>query len=180
MRWPAPFLLLFSSYIISGIAQNTEQLFRDLETVHRIDRELKDRLPLTINYQLQGGYFAMPTARTYDAGEFGLGFSYVPPYRIWNAAFQFFDHVEATGNYWIYDGILEGNFGHLGFGDDAERAVNVKFILLRKEDGFSFLPEFALGWNDFMGSCRFSSVYGVATQQFLPWNLEVSLGWGGG
>jgi hypothetical protein len=176
MRWPAA-LFLFAS---TCFAQNAEQLFLDLETVHRIDRELRDRLPFTINYQLQGGYFTMPTARTYDAGEFGFGFAYVPPYRIWNAAFQFFDHIEATANYWIYDGILEGNFGHLGFGDDAERAVNVKFILLRKEDGFSFLPEFALGWNDFMGSCRFSSVYGVATQEFLPWNLEASIGWGAG
>jgi hypothetical protein len=167
-------------YVSIGFAQNVERLFLDLEMVRKIDRELHDRLPLLINYQLQGGYFTMPSARTYDAGEFGLGFSYVPPYRIWNAAFQFFDHIEATGNYWIYHGILEGNFGHLGFGDDAERAANVKFILLRKEDGLSFLPEFALGWNDFLGSRRFSSVYGVASQEFLPWDLEMSLGWGAG
>jgi hypothetical protein len=167
-------------FISTCFAQTVDQLFLDLETVRKIDLELKDRLPLTINYQLQGGYFTMPTARTYDTGEIALSYSYVPPYRIWNAAFQFFDHIEATGNYWIYRGVLEGNFGHLGFGDDAERAVNVKFILLRKEDGFSFLPEFALGWNDFMGSCRFSSFYGVATQEFLSWNLEASLGWGAG
>ena len=122
----------------------------------------------------------MPSARTYNAGEFTFGYSYLPPYRVWNAAFQFFNRVEATGNYFIYNGITEGNFGHLGYGDDAERAVNVKVILLRKEDGINFLPEFALGANDFLGSCRFNSFYGVATQSFLDYNLELSLGYGCG
>lgn len=157
------------------------QLFRDLETVQMVDREIHDRLPIMVNYQLQGGYFTMPSARTFDAGVLGFGFSYVPPYRIWNLGFQFFDHVETTGNYWIFHGIKEGNFGHLGFGDDAERAANIKFILLRKEDGFfPYLPDFALGWNDFLGSCRFNSFYAVATQQVLPLNFEATLGWGRG
>jgi hypothetical protein len=156
------------------------QLFADLETVSQIDRQIQDHLPLVINYQLQGGYFAMPSARTFDAGILGLGFSYVPPYRIWSLGFQFFDHIETTGNYWVFHGITEANFGHLGFGDDAERAANVKFILLRKEDGFAFLPDFALGWNDFIGSRRFNSFYVVATQEFLDFNFEATLGWGRG
>lgn len=155
-------------------------LFRDLETVRLIDKELEDRLPLIVNYQLQGGYFAMPSARTYDAGDLGFGYAYVPPYRVWSAAFQFFDHLEATGNYWIFHGQLEGNFGHLGFGDDAERAANVKLIVLRKEDGVGILPELAVGWNDFLGSCRFYSIYGVATQQILDLNLEATIGYGSG
>ena len=163
-----------------GLQRSTEQLFSDLETVHCIDRALADRLPLMLNTQLQGGYFTMPSARTYDAGEVAFGYSYAPPYRIWSAGFQFFNHVEATGNYWVFHGITEGNFGHLGFGDDAERAANVKVILLRKEDGIEFLPEFALGLNDFLGSCRFRSFYGVATQDFLDYNLEMSLGYGCG
>jgi hypothetical protein len=165
---------------LAAFDHSTEQLFRDIETAQTIDQDLHDRLPLLINSQLQGGYFTMPSARTYDAGTIGFGYSYLPPYRLWSLGLQFFDHLETTGNYWIYHGILEGNFGHLGFGDDAERAVNAKFILLRKEDGFTFLPEFALGWNDFLGSCRFNSFYAVATQDFLKANLEASLGWGTG
>jgi hypothetical protein len=70
-----------------------EQLFRDLETVCEIDAKIYDRLPLMVNYQLQGGYFTMPSARTFDAGVLGLGFSYLPPYRIWCLGFQFLDHV---------------------------------------------------------------------------------------
>jgi hypothetical protein len=162
------------------LATTADLLFRDLDTVYAIDRANRDRLPLVINNQLQGGYFTMPSARTYDAGDFGFGFANNPPYQIWSAAFQFFDHLETVGNYWIYKGILEGNFGHLGFGDDADRAGNIKVILLRKGDGFDLLPELAVGWNDFIGSCRFNSIYGVATKQFLNWNLEASLGYGGG
>ncbi|MBS0624650.1 MAG: YjbH domain-containing protein [Verrucomicrobia bacterium] len=163
-----------------GLNPIASQLFKDLEMVHEIDRAINDSLPLLINYQLQGGYFTMPSARTYDAGVLGFGFSYLPPYRIYNLGFQFFDHIETTGNYWIFHGVTEGNFGHLGFGDDAERAANIKFILLRESDGFPFLPDLAVGWNDFLGSCRFNSFYAVATKQFLPYNFEATIGWGRG
>lgn len=183
MRWL--FLLIFPLSLLSlesGCFQESpcSQLFTDLEMVEKINREIHDKLPLIINYQLQGGYFTMPSARTYNAGVAGFGFAYVPPYHIWSLGFQFFDHLETTGNYWIFNGMLDGIFGHLGFGDSAERAANFKFILLRGEDGFPFLPDFALGWNDFMGTCRFKSFYVVATKEFCKWNLEATVGWGSG
>lgn len=156
------------------------RLFKDLEMVEKIDREIQARLPLVINYQLQGGYFTMPSARTFNAGMFGFGFAYTPPYHIWSLGFQFFDHLEATGNYWIFRHRLDEIFGHLGFGDSAERAANLKFILLRSEDGIPILPDIALGWNDFMGTCRFESFYVAATKEFLRLNLEATLGWGMG
>ncbi|HSX10334.1 MAG TPA: YjbH domain-containing protein [Chlamydiales bacterium] len=173
------FLFLLVSALVADDSPS-EQLFRDLETVEIINKQIHDRLPLVVNYNLQGGYFTMPSARTFDAGLFGFGFAYVPPYHIWSLGFQFFDHVEATGNYWVYKGILDGAFGHLGFGDSAERAANLKFVLLRREDGFPFLPDFALGWNDFLGTCRFNSFYVVATKEFLSYNCEATLGWGRG
>jgi hypothetical protein len=188
MRWPkfaffslaSLFAPLFAEVDSLCIDSPACQLFKDLELVGKIDQQVHDRLPLIINYQLQGGYFTMPSARTFDAGVLGFGFAYVPPYRLWSLGFQFFDHIETTGNYWVFHGVSEGNFGHLGFGDDAERAANVKFILLRKEDGFPFVPDFALGWNDFFGSCRFNSFYVVATQEVLKYNFEATLGWGHG
>ncbi|MBU6383999.1 MAG: YjbH domain-containing protein [Verrucomicrobia bacterium] len=156
------------------------RLFKDLERVAQIDKDLKERLPLVINDQLQGGYFTMPSARSFEAGVLGFGFAYVPPYHIWSLGFQFFDHLEATGNYWIFHNQPDERLGHLGFGDSAERAANLKFILLRKEDGISFLPDLAIGWNDFMGTCRFESFYVAATQEFSRWNMEATLGWGNG
>lgn len=184
-RYAPWFLLLFLPLGICGqeslgLDSPACQLFKDLKTVESIDRQLKDSLPLIVNYQLQGGYFTMPSARTYKAGDFGFGYSWVAPYNIWSLAFNFFDHIETTGNYWIYRKMLDGGFGHLGFGDYAERAANVKFILMRKEDGFPLLPEFAIGWNDFFGSQRFRSFYVAATKEFLPYPFEATLGWGNG
>lgn len=178
MKW---LVVLFPlSLVAQEFCSPMEQLFRDLQLVHQIDKKVHDRLPLMINYNLQGGYFTMPSARTYDAGMFGMGFAYVPPYHIWSLGFQFFDHIETTGNYWIFKGILDGVFGHLGFGDSAERAANIKLLFHRREDGFEYCPNFAIGWNDFMGTCRFRSFYAVATKEFLTLDLEASLGWGHG
>jgi hypothetical protein len=157
-----------------------EELFRDLETVRKIDKQIHDKLPVLFNYQGQGGYFAMPSARMPKAGLIGFGYSYLPPYNVWNLSFQLFDHVEAVGTYWVFRGITEGNFGHLGYGDDAERSANIKVCLLRPEDGFDFLPDFSIGWNDFLGSCRFNSFYAAATQEWLRCNLESTLGYGTG
>lgn len=183
MKWLFLFLLPFAAHAEETCCFEESlacQMFRDLEMVEIINKEVHDRLPVVINYQLQGGYFTMPSARTFDAGVFGFGFAYVPPYHLWGLGFQFFDHVETTGSYWIYKGMLDGAFGHLGFGDSAERAANIKFILLRKEDGIRYIPDIAIGWNDFMGTCRFRSFYVAATKEFPKWNFEATLGWGNG
>ncbi len=181
MRW-AFFFLLFSSLLAAeslGLDPAACQLFEDLKTVECVDKKIHDTLPLLLNYQLQGGYFMMPSARTFHAGVIGLGYAYVVPYNIWSLAFNFFDHLETTGNYWVYTRFLEGVLGHKGFGDYAKRAVNVKLVLHRLEDGFPYLPELALGVDDFLNE-RFGAFYAVATQQFLDYNLEASLGVGSG
>ncbi|MDE3045296.1 MAG: YjbH domain-containing protein [Verrucomicrobiota bacterium] len=185
MRWFFPLLLLpplLGAAQGIGLDPSTEQLFRDLETAEQINKKISDQLPLIVNYQLQGGYFTMPSARTYDAGVLSFGFSYLPPYRVWNLGFQFFDHLETTGNYWIFKGIMDSTFGHLGFGDEADRGANVKLILFKRQDDpdYAFVPNVAIGMNDFLGTCRFKSFYAVATKEFFPWNLEATFGWGMG
>jgi hypothetical protein len=155
-------------------------LLCDLSVVAEIDKRINFELPVIFNYQMQGGYLTMPSARMAKSGVIGFGFSYLPPYRVYSLLFQLFDRVEVTGNYWIYHGVTEGNFGHLGFGDDAERAGNVKFSILRKNDGIPELPEIVVGLNDFIGTRRFHSVYMAATQTFNNLNLELTLGWGHG
>lgn len=155
-------------------------LLADLAIVREIDQKNNFELPLIMNYQVQGGYFTMPSARMAHVGNVGLGFASVEPYYIYSANLQYFDHWEVTACYWVFRGITEWNFGHLGYGDDADRTANLKYTILRETDGYPFLPELAAGVNDFVGTKRFWSYYFAATKSIKSLNLEMTLGWGNG
>jgi hypothetical protein len=153
-------------------------LFQDLELIDKINRELSDELPFFYNYSLVGGYFNMPSARSPKTGVIGIGCARVTPYDVYGVNYQVFNRIELSANYRIYNGVIEGHFGHEGFGDDAERIGNIKIGVLIPEDGFPMLPQIAVGADDFMGTKRFNAQYIVATKQILDWNLELTLGWG--
>lgn len=157
-----------------------ESLFRDLELVKKIDDEASDVLPFNYNYSMMGGYFNMPSARMSQQGKIALGAAIVKPYDIYGVNFQMLQRLEFSLNYRVYKGVIEHNFGHEGFGDDAERIGNVKLGVLTLRDGFPRLPEISVGVEDFIGTKRFNSRYVVATKQFLDWDLECTLGWGKG
>ena len=152
-------------------------LLHDLAIVYEVDQRIHEELPFLWNYSMQGGYFAMPSARMRKSGFVGFGFAYMAPYKVYSLVFQYFDHLEISGNYWVWSGITDCALGK-SFGDFADRAANLKFGLLRHEDGIPSLAEIAFGINDFIGTCRFTSCYIVATQQFIDYNLELSVGWG--
>lgn len=157
-----------------------DSLFRDLEIVDEINWEIEDRLPYHYNDMFMGGYFNMPSARMNDVGVVALGFAYIPPYRNYGATIQLLSRVEFGINDRVFIGILDPQMGKMGFGDFSDRGANLKIGILRKEDGIPYLPEIAIGFEDFYGTKRFHSFYAVATKSFLDWNLEISLGWGKG
>lgn len=171
-------LFLVPCTLIYAYEIQEDPLFRDLELVKAIDRSINDVLPFFYNDSMMGGYFAMPSARMAKTGTLGMGYSYLPPYQIYGVNFQVFDRIEVSANYRIYDGVVEANFGHEGFGDDAERIGNVKLGVLVPQDGYERMPAIAIGLEDFLGTKRFNSQYIVVTKQFLNWNLECTLGWG--
>ncbi len=158
--------------------RENDLLFRDLQLVEQINKEVNDQLPFFYDYAMIGGYFNMPSARMPKSGVIGMGGGYVPPYTIYGVNFQILDRIELSANYRVYNGVTEPNFGHEGFGDDAERIGNIKIGILTPQDGFPMLPSIAVGADDFIGTKRFNSQYVVATKQFLSWNLECTLGWG--
>ena len=75
-----------------------------------------------------------------------------------------------SANYRVLKGITEANFGHEGFGDDADRVGNIKLGILTPQDGFPNAPSISLGADDFIGTSRFNSQYGVVTKQ---WKLSI-------
>jgi hypothetical protein len=166
--------------IFGDIPQSKNSLFSELTLLESVNQKIKEDLPLFYNYSFVGGYFNMPSARMPKTGEIALGWAYAPPYRVYGVNFQMFDHVELSGNYRVFHGILEKNFGHEGFGDDAERIGNIKLALLLPEDGFPILPNISIGAEDFIGTKRFHAKYVVITKKWLDANVELSMGWGKG
>ncbi|NGX56708.1 MAG: hypothetical protein K1060chlam5_00952 [Candidatus Anoxychlamydiales bacterium] len=168
------FILFYLNFLFSYEKEN--DFIFDLEKTLNIRNSNKDNLPFLYNYTSQVGYFLMPSARVNDEGVIAFTYAKVNPYDIYSGYFQFLSRLELSLNYYIFKGIKEGTFGHMGYGDDAERAANFKIAILKKND-FGSLPEIAIGINDFMGSKRFNSKYIVFTKQFLDLNFEMTLGY---
>lgn len=166
-RKGALFLLLCSGAYAS--------VFDDLAAVERIDKEIKTTVPVTYNYNLSGGYFTMPSARSPAQGTFGMGFSAAPPYRNYNLSVQLYERLEVTANYHIMLGIPDVLLGE-DFGDWSDRSMNYKLSFLKPEDSDFMLPGVAIGMNDFFGSKNFKDQYAVATQVIPDLGAEISLG----
>lgn len=153
-------------------------LMRDLLIVDTVNQMLCDRLPVTFNHLLQGGYLNMPSSRMADEGNFGIGYSEVPPYRNINLRYQLTPDVEITGNYRIFRGCADPILSPYGFGDLSDRGVNFKLAILHPEDSDFVLPGVAIGADDVSGTRAFATRYLVLTQVFPKYNFEVSLGYG--
>ncbi|HEX4838890.1 MAG TPA: YjbH domain-containing protein [Rhabdochlamydiaceae bacterium] len=174
------FFLLF--FLVIGALLSAEQdssmLFRDLALVEEIDKNIEDELPFFYNSSMMGGYFNMPSARVAHDGTIGLGAARVHPYNIYGLNFQYFDRVELALNYRVYTGRLDPVLGCFGFGDEAERIANFKFVFNLPSDGLADFPTFAIGAEDFIGTQRFNSEYIVMTKDWNKGNIEATLGWG--
>lgn len=120
----------------------------------------------------------MPSARMGCEGEIGIGYAYVPPYRLYNLRCQVLDKIEITGNYRVFKGIKDPVLSPFGFGDFSDKGANIKIALFLPEDSQYKLPGFSFGFDDFLGTQSFKASYVVLTQVFLKYNLEVSLGYG--
>lgn len=177
------FCLLLLTFIskemeLSSDGCDAEMLLRDLIIVQLVDEKLKERVPVGYNFLQQGGYIIMPSARMGEEGELGLGYSSVPPYRVYSARCQLFSNIEVTGAYRIFTGIDDPTFGHLGFGEQSDKGLNIKFALWRPEDSKYALPGIAIGFDDIIGTRSFNGRYAVITQVWPTYNFELSFGIG--
>lgn len=175
-------LFAFEPFDDSGFwgTQNDREgnLIRDLLIVEVINKRLNERFPVTYNHFLQGGYLNMPSARMGEEGEIGIGYAWVHPYRIYNARIQVFRNIEVSGNYRVFSGIEDPVLGRFGFGEFSDKGANLKIALWLPEDSKYVLPGVSIGFDDTMGTRAFKSQYVVATQVFVNYDFEVSLGYG--
>jgi hypothetical protein len=160
------------------LAQEQEDLLNDLMIVDYWNRKQNERLPVTYNQLLLGGYINMPSARMGTDGEMGIGYSYVPPYINYNLRLQFHSRLEISGNYRIFKGVDDPILSSMGFGDLSDKGANVKIALFLPEDSGYRLPGISLGYEDFMGTQNFKAQYVVLSQVLLNYDMEISLGFG--
>ncbi len=153
-------------------------LERDLALVSQINACMCDKMPATYNNFLMTGYINMPSALMQCKGMMAAGYSWVPPYKIANVAFQPFSLLECTLNYRIFRNVPDPMFGSMGFGDLADRGVSIKLAILRGEDFGYRLPSLSVGSDDFLGTKGFRSQYIVASQVWPQFNVEASIGYG--
>lgn len=172
-------LLSLSSTALSDYSGDpAASLFQDLLVVDYWNKRINERMPVTYDHYLNGGYFNMPSARMGDEGEVGVGYSSVPPYRNYNLRMQLTGHLEISGNYRVFRGVEDPILSPFGFGDLSDKGANIKLAICRPEDTDYKLPGLAIGFQDFMGTKSFNAQYVVVTHVFLDESFEVSLGYG--
>lgn len=158
--------------------EKAPNLLEDLLIVNYWDNRLNEKFPVVYDHLLQGGYFAMPSARMGQEGEIAFGYGYVHPYIHYNLKFQLVDFLEITGSYRIFKGVDDPVLTPLGFGDFSDKGANLKLSIFTPEDSRYRLPGLAIGVEDFLGTKSFNAYYVVLTQVFLKQNLELTLGFG--
>ena len=131
-------------YSLEGPIDDAQcNLLNDLLIVDYWNRKINDRMPVTYNHLLHGGYFQMPSARMGAEGEIGAGFSWVPPYHNYNLRVQLTDRLEVSGNYRVFRGVEDPLLTPFGFGDLSDKGANFKLSLFQPEDSRYRLPGFA-------------------------------------
>ncbi|MDB2614298.1 YjbH domain-containing protein [Chlamydiales bacterium] len=179
------FLVIFLALGVVGVvgavklSASLDELERDLSIANYWTCKIaKEKLPVTYNFFLQGGYFMMPSARMGQDGELSLGFSSVPPYYNYNVRMQVMPNVEISGSYRVFRGVEDALLSPHGFGDFSDKGVNIKLGIIKPEDSDYCLPGISIGWDDFLGTKGFEAQYIVLTQLIPSLCLEASLGWG--
>lgn len=170
---------MFASLLsIQAHSASQEDLMRDLLIVDYWNRKLEERLPVTYNFLLQGGYLNMPSARMGEDGELGVGYAWNRPYINYNLRCQLTKRLEVTGNYRILKGVKDPILSPLGFGDFSDKGGNLKLAFFLPEESDYTLPGLSIGFDDILGTRNFKARYVVLTHVFLDYDFEVSLGYG--
>lgn len=179
MRLVVFVLFFYTLFVIKPLSADfQDDLMRDLLIVDYWNQKMEERLPVTYNFLLQGGYLNMPSARMGEEGELSVGYAWNKPYIHYNLRCQLTKHLEVGGNYRILKGVKDPILSPLGFGDFSDKGANLKFSLFSPEDSDYALPGISLGFDDILGTRNFRARYLVLTQVFLDCNFEISLGYG--
>jgi len=124
------------------------------------------------------GLLETPTARLMPENRYRVGATQVHPYRYYFGTVGLFDRLEVNGRVTEIIGVKAfTNLPGSGYGNDRDKAVDAKFLLLKEG---TFLPAVAVVLSDPHGTRLFGSQAIVASKRILPLDIDVSLGFGNG
>ena len=117
------------------------------------------------------GLINTPSARFDKDGEFTFGASNDDPFKRLYSKMQFFPWLEVVLRY----SELE-NTSYEGLDQTAkDKGFDAKIRLFKETQ---YIPEIAMGIQDFGGNGYFSSEYLVATKNFKNFDFNIGMGWG--
>ena len=120
------------------------------------------------------GLIDTPTARMMNDGEFKLVFSQQRLADIYNLNYQATPWFETTYRYARND--VKGiRFKNQYVGQMRDRSYAFKLRLLRES---AYLPQIAVGVQDFLGTGAWAGEYLVASKMFQNFDVSLGLGWG--
>ncbi|MDX1538526.1 YjbH domain-containing protein [Arsukibacterium sp.] len=122
------------------------------------------------------GLIQTPTARMLPAGRMTANYTDNEEYRFWSVSIQLFDWLETTARYTDVRTRLYSPFP--GFSNDQtykDKGLDVKFRLLAESH---YLPQIAVGFNDFGGTGLFESEFIALSKAWGPLDFHLGMGWG--
>ncbi len=122
------------------------------------------------------GLIQTPTARMSSAGTMTANYTDNEEYRFWSVSIQLFDWLETTARYTDVRTVNYSEFP--GFSGDQtlkDKGIDVKFRLLQES---RYLPQLAVGFNDFGGTGLFESEFIALSKAWGNIDFHLGMGWG--
>lgn len=122
------------------------------------------------------GLIQTPTARMLPAGRMTANYTDNEEYRFWSVSIQLFDWLETTARYTdVRTRLYSDDPGFSGDQSYKDKGLDVKFRLLAES---RYLPQLAVGFNDFGGTGLFESEYIALSKAWGPLDFHLGMGWG--
>lgn len=122
------------------------------------------------------GLLQMPSARFGADGEFFAGVSSAYPYNRLFFTVQALPWLQGTLRYSeVANRLYSSDPEFSGNQTSKDRGADLKFRLNRESE---YMPQMALGIQDFLGTGLFSGEYLAASKRYYDWDFTLGIGWG--
>jgi hypothetical protein len=153
----------------SSVRANLPNVSKD--QLYSVSRDL----PISANVWGETGLLQTPSARTAPAGTAAATLGLFQPYANLNLFFAPINGVEFILRYTNINNIPYGEQSFSGGQTYKDKSTGFKVRLLKEN---AYLPEFAVGVRDLLGTGLFSGEYAVANKRYRDLDFTAGMGWG--